>query len=53
MRFDDDNGDVDDDDDYDDDDDEDADDDGKTCRRHARDPWGQETLPRQEEAGTR
>ena len=46
MRFDDDNGDVDDDDDYDDDDDEDADDDGKTCRRHARDPWGQETLPR-------
>ena len=53
MRFDDDNGDVDDDDDYDDDDDEDADDDGKTCRRHARDPWGQETLPRRQEAGTR
>ena len=53
MRFDDDNGDVDDDDDYDDDDDEDADDDGKTCRRHARDPWGQETPPRRQEAGTR
>ena len=26
------------------------DDDGKTCMRHAKGPWGQETLPTREEA---
>ena len=42
-----DDGDNGDDDDGDDDDDYDE----ETCRKHARDPWGWERLPTQEEAG--